>query len=148
MTVSLILQKTKLLQKRKALAKSQARKCLCLVVWTKLNYRCIAFHRPKSNLKAMKHESWLLNCRKHKSVWKCFSSATLYQKVVLELWSQVNYWLTSLNELTNNLGSWEIIQHKSNKSEKKVLKIMHFCKLTTKTQLKLKQTFVVHFGVI
>ena len=73
-------------QKRHALAKSQARMCSFLVVWTKLDYRYIAFQRPKSNLKAMKHERWLLNSGKHKSVWKCLSSATLHQKVVLELW--------------------------------------------------------------
>ena len=68
MTVSLILEKTKLLPKRNALAKPQARRCLFLVVWIKLNYRCTASQKPRSILKAMKHERWLLNCGKTQ-VW-------------------------------------------------------------------------------
>ena len=55
-------KKAKLPQKRHALAKSQARGCLFLAVWTKLNYRCIAFQRPKNKLKAKKYERWFLSC--------------------------------------------------------------------------------------
>ena len=124
--------------KRHALEKSQAR-CLFLVVWTKLKYRCRAFQRPQGIFKAMKHERWLLNCGKQ--VWlkmpfycnfttKGCSGALILSKQ-----------LTYKSEWAHK-RSWEIIQHNSNNSEQSqsyFVKQFAFSLTSNKTKLPFRK---------
>ena len=50
-------------------------------------------------------ERLLLIYEKHKSVRKRFRFSNIPQKIVLELWHNVNNWPLSLNEPTNHIAN-------------------------------------------